>query len=64
MFAIADTLDALTTDRPYRNAVGFQEARGVIHAGSGSQFDPAMVEAYDTIGDDTFRRLSAGVHSS
>ena len=36
----------------------------VIHAGSGSQFDPAMVEAYDTIGDDTFRRLSAGVHSS
>ena len=64
MFAIADTLDALTTDRPYRKAVGFAEAREVIHAAAARQFDPAMVAAYDTIGDDTFARLSAGVRSS
>ena len=64
VFAIADTLDALTTDRPYRNAVGFDEAREVIREGSGTQFDPAIIEAYDAIGDDTFARLSAGVRSS
>jgi putative nucleotidyltransferase with HDIG domain len=64
VFAIADTLDALTTDRPYRKAVGFAEARRVIHDGSGTQFDASMVEAYNTIGDDTFARLSAGVRSS
>ena len=64
VFAIADTLDALTTDRPYREAMGFAAAREVIHQGSGTQFDPAMVAAYDTVGDDTFARLSAGVRSS
>ena len=64
VFAIADTLDALTSDRPYRTAVGWAAAREVIRAGSGSQFDPAVVRAYETIGDETFRRLSDGVCSA
>ena len=64
VFAIADTLDALTTDRPYREAVGFAAAREEIHRGAGTQFDPAVVAAYDTIGDDTFARLGEGVRSS
>ncbi len=63
VFAIADTLDALTTDRPYRKAVGWAEARAEIRKGAGTQFDPKMVEAYDAIGDDTFARLSEGVRS-
>ncbi|HYH91295.1 MAG TPA: HD domain-containing phosphohydrolase [Solirubrobacteraceae bacterium] len=63
VFAIADTLDALTTDRPYRRAVGWEAARKVIHEGAGTQFDPAMIAAYGTLGDDTFARLSEGVHS-
>jgi putative nucleotidyltransferase with HDIG domain len=63
VFAIADTLDALTTDRPYRKAVGWAEARTIIHEGAGTQFDPKMIEAYDAIGDDTFARLSEGVRS-
>ena len=40
VFAIADTLDALTTDRPYRTAVGFAAAREVIHAGVGQPVRP------------------------
>jgi putative nucleotidyltransferase with HDIG domain len=64
VFAVADTLDALTTDRPYRRAVGWARAREVIHEASGIQFDPAVVEAYDTIGDETFERLSEAVRSS
>ena len=64
VFAIADTLDALTSDRPYRKAVGFAAAREEIHRGAGTQFDPAVIAAYDTLGDDTFARLSEGVRSS
>src|SRR6201989_679958 len=40
VFAVADTLDALTTDRPYRPASGWEEARVEIGRHVGSQFDP------------------------
>ena len=64
VFAVADTLDALTTDRPYREAVGFEAARAEIDRGCGTQFDPAVIAVYGTIGDDAFARLSEGVRSS
>jgi putative nucleotidyltransferase with HDIG domain len=64
VFAIADTLDALTTDRPYREAVSFAQARGEIVRGAGTQFDPAVVAAYETIGDEMLARLGEGVGSS
>jgi HD-GYP domain-containing protein (c-di-GMP phosphodiesterase class II) len=57
VFAVADALDALTTDRPYRPASSFAHAREVIRAGSGTQFDPEVVLAYEQIGDDVFERL-------
>ena len=40
VFSVADTLDALTTDRPYRPASSWDEARAEIRRFSGSQFDP------------------------
>jgi putative nucleotidyltransferase with HDIG domain len=46
IFAIADTLDAMTSDRPYRRGVSFEEARAEIARCSGTQFDPACVEAF------------------
>jgi ribonuclease P protein subunit RPR2 len=61
LFSVADALDALTSDRPYRPAVSFAEAREVIAAGAGTQFDPAVVAAYDTIPDETFAHLREGV---
>jgi ribonuclease P protein subunit RPR2 len=64
VFAVADALDALTTDRPYREAVSWAEARAIIREGAGRQFDPGVIAVYDTIGDDTFARLSKGVRSS
>jgi HD-GYP domain-containing protein (c-di-GMP phosphodiesterase class II) len=57
VFAVADALDALTTDRPYRPASTFSHARGVVREGSGSQFDPAVVAAYEQIPDETFAQL-------
>jgi HD-GYP domain-containing protein (c-di-GMP phosphodiesterase class II) len=61
VFAVADALDALTTDRPYRAAVGWAEARQVIRAESGTQFDPAIVAAYETLPDEAFARIRDGL---
>lgn len=46
LFAVIDTLDAITSDRPYRRAQGFEKAAEEIAAGAGSQFDPLAVEAF------------------
>jgi putative nucleotidyltransferase with HDIG domain len=60
VFAVADALDALTTDRPYRPAVGWTEARQEIRTFAGTQFDPAVVAAYDTIPDEELALLRDG----
>ncbi|NBC30380.1 MAG: diguanylate cyclase [Spirochaetes bacterium] len=46
IFAVADTLDAITSDRPYRAGRPYEVAREEIAAHSGSQFDPQVVEAF------------------
>jgi HD-GYP domain-containing protein (c-di-GMP phosphodiesterase class II) len=61
VFAVADALDALTTDRPYRPASPFRRAREIIRAAAGTQFDPAVVAAYDGIDDARFIALRDGV---
>ena len=58
IFAVADVLDALTTQRPYRPASSFARARAMIVAGSGTQFDPRVVKAFDSIDDSTFERIA------
>ena len=46
VFAVADTLDAMTSDRPYRRAQRWTAARAEIVGESGKQFDPTVVEAF------------------
>jgi response regulator RpfG family c-di-GMP phosphodiesterase len=46
VFAVADALDAMTSDRPYRHALDWEDARHEILAESGRQFDPDVVEAF------------------
>jgi putative nucleotidyltransferase with HDIG domain len=48
ILAVADAYDAVTSDRPYRSAAGHRHAVREILAGSGSQFDPAVVQAFLT----------------
>lgn len=57
IFAVADTLDAMTSDRPYRNALPVDVAHDEIVANSGKQFDPRVVEAFQRISEDEWRRL-------
>lgn len=46
IFAIADTLDAMLSDRPYRASLPWERAVAEILAGAGSQFDPQVVEVF------------------
>ena len=46
IFALVDALDAMTNERPYRGAVGWEEAADEILTQSGSQFDPRVVAAF------------------
>jgi putative two-component system response regulator len=49
IFAVVDTLDAMTSDRPYRKAMSFDVALAEIRACSGTQFDPQVVSAFLSI---------------
>ena len=46
VFAVADALDAMTSDRPYRRKLKWGVAHEEILSQSGKQFDPAVVEAF------------------
>lgn len=49
IFTIADSLDAMISDRPYRRALPMSHAREEIQRCSGSQFDPAVVNVFMSI---------------
>jgi putative nucleotidyltransferase with HDIG domain len=57
LFAIADTLDAIMSDRPYRAAQPFSSAREEIIRWSGRQFDPEVVKVFLTIPESLWHKL-------
>jgi response regulator RpfG family c-di-GMP phosphodiesterase len=58
IFAISDSLDAITSDRPYRRAQPFDEAFRVIRNESGRLYDPQVVEAFFTISKETWPTIA------
>jgi HD-GYP domain-containing protein (c-di-GMP phosphodiesterase class II) len=63
VFAVADTLDAITSDRPYRTAKSFDAAREEILRCAGSQFDPAVVEVFLKVPNELWHELRAEITS-
>jgi putative nucleotidyltransferase with HDIG domain len=57
VFAVADTLDAMTSDRPYRKGTTFENAVDEIQRCAGSQFDPEVVRAFMDLGVNNLRRI-------
>jgi HD-GYP domain-containing protein (c-di-GMP phosphodiesterase class II) len=49
IIAVADTFDAMTTNRPYQTASESEAALALIRKISGTKFDPAVVEAMDVV---------------
>jgi putative nucleotidyltransferase with HDIG domain len=62
MFSIADTLDAMTTTRPYRPAQTFQAARTEIELWSGRQFDPHIVKVFLEMPDNIWEDLRKDIN--
>ena len=54
IFAIADSFDAMTSDRPYRPAMPIERALEEIRAGAGTQFDPDVADAFLDLVDDGY----------
>jgi putative nucleotidyltransferase with HDIG domain len=46
IFAVADSFDAMTSDRPYRRALSVKDARVEVARCRGTQFDPEIVDAF------------------
>jgi HD-GYP domain-containing protein (c-di-GMP phosphodiesterase class II) len=63
IFAVADTLDAIISDRPYRRARSLAVARKEIQDWSGRQFDPEVVEVFQRMPDEIFEDLRREINS-
>jgi putative nucleotidyltransferase with HDIG domain len=64
IFAIVDTFDAMTSDRPYRKALGYQAARDEIIRCSGSQFDPRISQAFLKIPEERWVQTRASLETT
>jgi putative nucleotidyltransferase with HDIG domain len=63
IFSIADTLDAITSDRPYRPAQSLKAAREEIERWSGRQFDPDIVKIFSSMPDNIWEELRKEIDS-
>jgi len=57
IFAVADTFDAMTSDRPYCRALPFESSRKVIEEGAGKQYDAQVANVFLTIPDETWNGI-------
>ncbi|NNM97407.1 MAG: HD-GYP domain-containing protein [Candidatus Dormibacteraeota bacterium] len=57
VFTIADSFDAMVSDRPYRKGMSLAEARAEVRRCSGTQFDPICVAAFDKIPDEQLANI-------
>jgi putative nucleotidyltransferase with HDIG domain len=58
IFAVADSFDAITSDRPYRRASPFEEGRETIQRKAGRLFDPQVVEVFLSIPAETWSTIA------
>jgi len=63
IFAVADTLDAMTSDRPYRRALPFSAAREEIIRESSRQFDPEVINVFLSIPENVWENIRREVAS-
>jgi response regulator RpfG family c-di-GMP phosphodiesterase len=62
IFAVVDTFDAMTSDRPYRPALSIEKAVEEVRTFAGTQFDPTVADAFLSIPIDTWNEIRERVH--
>lgn len=58
LFMVADVYDALTSERPYRSPLTYEEAAAEIKCQSGNQFDPAIINTFMRIEPEQLQRIA------
>jgi len=58
IFAVADVFDALTSQRPYKKPLGFEETMEMLELDRGRHFDPAVIDAFRKIARDLYDRFA------
>lgn len=61
--AVANTLDSITTNLPYRPAQPLSAARGEIQRCSGTQFDPEVVSVFQEMPDSIWQDLRSSINA-
>jgi putative nucleotidyltransferase with HDIG domain len=64
VFAIVDVFDALTSRRPYKQAMPYAEAMAILQRDAGSHFDPRLIEAFAGIAEPLYREVSAAADAA
>ena len=57
IFAVVDVFDALISDRPYRKALPFAQARAIIEEERGKHFDPTIIDIFLAIDENEFHEI-------
>jgi HD-GYP domain-containing protein (c-di-GMP phosphodiesterase class II) len=58
IFSVADVFDALTSRRPYKEPFALEEAVRILREGSGSFFDPELIDAFAGIAPSLYEKIS------
>ena len=58
IFAVADSFDALSSRRPYKDALGFEATMSILRRDTGTHFDPAVIACFEPIARELFDRLA------
>jgi HD-GYP domain-containing protein (c-di-GMP phosphodiesterase class II) len=58
IFALVDVFDALTCRRPYKEPMPYEEAMQILEAGRGTHFDPAVLDAFTSLGKHFYQTIA------
>jgi HD-GYP domain-containing protein (c-di-GMP phosphodiesterase class II) len=58
IFAVSDVFDALTSQRPYKKPLSFEETMDILDLDRGKHFDPAVIDAFAGIARELFDRFA------
>jgi len=58
IFAISDVFDALTSKRPYKEPMPYDETMEILSRGRGSHFDPELLDAFTELAPEFYRRYA------
>jgi HD-GYP domain-containing protein (c-di-GMP phosphodiesterase class II) len=58
IFAVSDVFDALTSHRPYKKPLSFEDTMGILGQDSGKHFDPAVINAFERVARGLYERYA------